>query len=158
MRRVAFILAVLAGAVRFSSLLHAAASSVLYVAATGSDSWSGRLAAPNSGGTDGPLATLEAARAAARKLGKEQPRKIVVQPGRYFLDKTLVLTDEDTGLTIESAPDAGACLIGGRMVTGWKKDGERFYSTSLPGVKEGKWDFRTLTVNGRYCRPANCRI
>ncbi|HLB73884.1 MAG TPA: hypothetical protein VJJ98_07685, partial [Sedimentisphaerales bacterium] len=79
---------------------------------------------------------------------------IVMQPGRYFLDKPLELSDQDTGLTVESAPGAGACLIGGRMITGWKKDGERFYSASLPGVKEGKWDFRTLVVNGRYCRRA----
>ncbi|MBN2268993.1 MAG: right-handed parallel beta-helix repeat-containing protein, partial [Sedimentisphaerales bacterium] len=151
MRRAAFILTALAGSVHCSSLLYAGDSPVLYVATTGSDSWSGRLLAPNNGGTDGPLATLEAARAEARKLGKEQPRSIVLQAGHYFLDKTLELTGEDTGLTIESAPDARACLIGGRMVTGWKKDGERFYSAALPGVKEGKWDFRTLVVNGRYC-------
>ncbi len=121
MTRAVLILIVLAGLVYFSPPLCAGGAAVLYVGGTGSDSWSGRLPAPNGEGTDGPFATLEAACAAARRLGKEQPRTIVVQPGRYFLDKTLELTDEDAGLTIESAPGAGAYLIGGRMGGGWRE-------------------------------------
>jgi hypothetical protein len=128
-----------------------AESAAFFVAANGSDSWSGRLSKPNTEGTDGPCATLQAARDAARKLGEEQQRKIVVQAGRYFLDKTLVLNDKDAGLTIESAPGAEVCLYGGRQIAGWKKDGEKLYSAALPGVKDGKWDFRVLIVNGRYC-------
>lgn len=152
MRKYLLVLTVLVGSIKYPSLLHAdsGAARLLYVATNGNDSWSGMLAAPNSSRTDGPLATLEA----AGKLGKGQPRRIVVQAGRYFLDKTLVLTDKDAGLTIESPPGAKAWLFGGRKVVGWKKDGEKFYSVSLPGVKEGKWDFRTLVVNGRYCRRA----
>ena len=134
--------------------VNSSAAPPLYVATNGSDSWSGLPATPNAGLTDGPLATLEAACEAARKLDKGQSRAVVVQAGQYFLDKTLVLTDKDSGLTIESAAGARACLIGGRKVAGWSKDGERFYSVSLPGVKEGKWDFRALVVNGRYCRRA----
>lgn len=130
------------------------AGATLYVATNGNDSWSGQLPTPNSEGTDGPFATLEDACAEARKLGKGQPRRIVLQEGRYFLDRTLELSGEDTGLTIESASGVKAWLFGGRKVAGWEKDGERFYSASLPGVKEGKWDFRTLIVNGRYCRRA----
>jgi len=156
MGRYVLVLTVLVGSINSSSVLYAdsGAAPALYVATNGSDSWSGLLAAPNSEGTDGPFATLEAACDAARKLGKGQPRRIVVQAGRYFLDKTLVLTDKDAGLTIESPPGAKAWLFGGRKVADWKKDGEKFYSVSLPGVKEGKWDFRALVVNGRYCRRA----
>jgi hypothetical protein len=124
---------------------------LFFVAGNGSDSWSGRLSKPNAEGTDGPFATLQTARDAARKLGKGQNRKIVVQAGRYFLDKTLVLSDKDAGLTIESASGAEVCLYGGRQIAGWKKDGEKLYSAALPGVKDGKWDFRVLIVNGRYC-------
>jgi hypothetical protein len=126
-------------------------SALFFVAGNGSDSWSGRLSKPNTEGTDGPSATLQAARDAARKLGKGQQRKIVVQAGRYFLDRTLALSDEDAGLAIESAPGAEVCLYGGRQIAGWKKDGGNFYSAALPGVKDGKWDFRVLVVNGRYC-------
>jgi len=126
-------------------------SDVFFIATGGNDSWSGRLAEPNSGRTDGPFATLEAACKAARKLGTNRQRRIVVRGGQYLIEKTLVLGAENAGVTIESAPGEKVCLYGGRKVTGWKKDGEKFYSAALAGVKEGKWDFRTLVVNGRYC-------
>jgi len=151
--RSSILLAIVLAGVLVSSPARAAdaESAVFFVAVNGSDSWSGRVSKPNTEGTDGPFATLQTAREAARKLGKEQHRKIVVQAGRYFLDKTLVLNDKDAGLTIESAPGAEVCLYGGRQIAGWKKDGEKLYSAALPGVKDGKWDFRVLIVNGRYC-------
>ena len=39
-----------------------------YVATDGSDSWSGRLPAPNADRSDGPFATLEKARDAIRRM------------------------------------------------------------------------------------------
>ena len=125
--------------------------SVYYVAVNGDDSWSGRVARANAERTDGPLATLEAACKAARTLGTKQQKKIIIQQGQYFFDEPLVLTDRDAGLTIESAPGAKVDIYGGRKVIGWKKDGEKFYSAKLPGVKSGSWDFRALVVNGRFC-------
>ena len=129
-------------------------SGTFYVAPNGNDSWSGRIPQPNADRTDGPFATLSAACRAARTMGTEKPRKVIIQSGQYFLNKPLVLTDKDAGLTIEAAPGANVCLYGGRKVTGWEKDGPKFYSAALPGVKEGKWDFRALIVNGRFCRRA----
>ncbi len=129
-------------------------SGTFFVATNGNDSWSGRIPQPNAKRTDGPFATLHAACRAARKLGIKQPRKVIVRAGRYFFDKPLVLNDKDAGLTIESAPGATVCIYGGREVAGWKKDGEKFYLVTLPRVKEGKWDFRCLVVNGRFCRRA----
>jgi hypothetical protein len=133
-----------------------------FVAVNGNDSWSGRLSGANVERTDGPLATLEAACKAARRLGTQQSRRVVVQGGEYFLDKPLVLTDSDVGLRIESAPGANVCIYGGRKVVGWKIDGEKFYSAKLPGVKactarsrrNKSWDFRAMVVNGRFCRRA----
>jgi len=125
-----------------------------FVAPNGSNSWSGRIPRPNASRTDGPLATLEAACAAARKVDTKVPGKIVVQDGRYFLNKPVVLTDKDSGLTIEAAPWAQVNFYGGREVAGWEKDGEKFYSAALPDVKERNWDFRALVVNGRFCRRA----
>ena len=124
------------------------------VAPNGSDSWSGRKPAPNTDRTDGPFATLATACSAARQMGTKLPRKIVIQQGQYFLNNPLVLTVQDTGLTIEAAAGAKVCLYGGRKITGWKKDGEKFYSAALPDVKQRKWDFRALVVNGRFCRRA----
>jgi len=125
-----------------------------FVAVNGSDSFSGGLPEPNPDRTDGPFATLKAACRAARKANDGQPRKLVIQAGRYLLDEPLELDADDAGLTIESAPGADVCLYGGKKVTGWKKDGERFYSVTLPGVKEGTWDFRALVVSGRFCKRA----
>ena len=122
-----------------------------FVAPNGNDAWSGRLAQPNAERTDGPFATLQAACRAARQGGAGQTRTIVVQQGDYFLDGPVVLTQEDSGLTIEAAPDAEVCLYGGREVSGWELDGDGLYAASLPGVQEGAWDFRALIVNGRYC-------
>jgi len=116
-----------------------------WVTVNGNDSWSGRLSQPNADRTDGPFATLHTACRAARSS------KVIVQAGQYFFDEPLVLDNRNEGLAIESAPGANVCLFGGRKIGGWKKDGEKFYSATLPSVKEGQWDFRALIVNGRYC-------
>ena len=132
--------------------LHASAGgATFFVAPQGNDDWSGHVARPNADETDGPLATLGAACRAARETGAGEPRRIVIQAGAYFLDAPVVLTDKDTGLTIEAASGADVTLYGGRIITEWEKDGGRFYAASLEGVREGRWDFRSLVVNGRYC-------
>ncbi|MHC4426378.1 MAG: right-handed parallel beta-helix repeat-containing protein, partial [Planctomycetota bacterium] len=123
-----------------------------FVAVNGNDSWSGWLPEPNPDRTDGPFATLSAACRAARKPGTRQARKVVVRAGQYFFDKPLVLDQRDAGLTIESAPGASACFYGGKKIASWKKDGEKFYSVELRGVRDKKWDFRALVVNGRFCQ------
>jgi hypothetical protein len=41
-----------------------------YVSLSGNDSWSDRLAEPNSKGTDGPFKTIEKARDAVREMKK----------------------------------------------------------------------------------------
>jgi hypothetical protein len=124
---------------------------VWYVAVNGDDSWSGRIPRANEEVTDGPFATLKAACKAACVLDTKQSRKIIIQEGQYFFNEPLVLTNKDSGLCIESAPGANVCIYGGRKVSDWKKDGEKFYSAELPAVKGGSWDFRALVVNGRFC-------
>ncbi|UCC97749.1 MAG: right-handed parallel beta-helix repeat-containing protein [Phycisphaerales bacterium] len=125
-----------------------------FVAVGGRDSWSGRLPRPNRDQTDGPFATLGAAGLATRKRVAGAPQRIVVQAGRYFLDETLVLDERDSGLTIESAPGADVRLYGGRQITGWENDGDKFYCAELSGIRSREWDFRALVVNGRFCRRA----
>ena len=129
----------------------ASEASKFFVAPTGRDTWSGRLAQPDANRADGPFATLSAACRAARQAGTQQTRTIVVQGGDYFLAEPVVLTPEDSGLIIEAASGTKVCLYGGREVSGWEPDGDGLYAASLPGVKEGTWDFRALIVNGRYC-------
>ena len=59
----------------------------LFVATDGNDSWSGRLPEPNADRSDGPLATLTAARDAVRKLLDHgpvgSPIRVVVRGGTY---------------------------------------------------------------------------
>src|SRR5512133_420501 len=119
-------------------------AATFHVATNGNDAWSGRSAQPDANRTDGPFATLPAACRAARSIGAGLTRTIVVHGGDYFLNEPVTLTHEDSGLTLSTAPGAKACLYGGREVSGWQPDGDGLYAASLPGVREGAWDFRAL--------------
>ncbi len=131
-------LAVLIAVATLTSQLSLAAD--FYIAPAGNDSaWGTR---------DRPLATLAVARDAARKAGTG-PHRIIVMPGDYFLSTTLELDARDNGLTIEAAEAGKSTLYGGRTVSNWRRDGEKFWCADLPGVKEGAWDFRALVVNDR---------
>jgi hypothetical protein len=101
----------------------------------------------NPGTKEKPFATLTKARDAARQLGTNQARRIVVRGGKYY-EVSLTLGPQDSGLTIEAASGEKPILHGGRPVKGWEKDGEKFYAAGLPGVKERTWDFRVLVVDG----------
>jgi len=101
-----------------------------YVSAAGNDSWSGTLAAANTQGSDGPFATLEAARDAVRSC-KQTGRMpaggavVFVRGGVYVGTKTFVLDAGDSG-------DAGSPVIykayekeevrfvGGRAISGFE--------------------------------------
>lgn len=96
-----------------------------------------------------PLATLHAARDAARKLEPGKPRRIVVEAGELFLAEPLVLTPEDSGLTI--AAKGKATLYGGRRIADWAKEGDHLWAAK---VDAAKWDFRMLVVNGRFAARA----
>ena len=110
----------------------------IFVATTGSDA--------NKGSASDPLASLGAAIESARKAGPGNHR-IVIRPGEYFLAVPVELDARDNGLTIEADNSGKVILYGGNLVTGWKRDGEKFWSADLPGVKEGEWDFRAIVVN-----------
>ncbi|HOZ45237.1 MAG TPA: right-handed parallel beta-helix repeat-containing protein [Candidatus Hydrogenedentes bacterium] len=127
------------------------AADTFFVAPRGNDAWSGRMAEPNEAGTDGPFASLSAARDAARALAPGERRRIVMLSGEYFFETPVMLNASDNGLTIEAAPNAEVTLYGGRRISGWAKWEEDLYAVDLPGVKDGTWDFRSLVVNGRYC-------
>ena len=97
------------------------------------------------------VASIEAGLEAARQ---SDAKTIEVAPGEYFVERTIVLDSRDNGVTIRAKEAGKSILFGGRKISGWQKDGENFYAAQLPEVKEGKWDFRTLVVNGRMCSRA----
>ena len=116
-------------------------TTTVYVSPRGDDRQDGTRARP--------FATLERAVAACRNAGARGAR-IRLSGGNYFA-VSVALTAEDSGLTIEPVDNEAPMLYGGRPITAWRPDGDRFYVADLPGVREGTWDFRSLMVNGRYC-------
>lgn len=103
---------------------------VLTVAPNGNDAWSGTRATPNRARTDGPLATLEGARDAIRKLKQAGGLPaggvtVEVRGGTYELARPLALTAEDAGtpeapITYQARPGEEVRLVGGKMLRGWQ--------------------------------------
>ncbi len=95
----------------------------------------------------GPINTPQAARDAARAAPK--PVRIVISDGVYPLTEGLTLGTEDSQVTWEAAPDAKPVFTGGKVITGWQKVNPGLWKVSLPEVKEGKWFFEQLWINGQ---------
>ena len=131
-----------------------------HVATNGDDRWSGRLAAPNAEGTDGPLATLAAARDAIRRLkhglggALDRPVAVLVRGGTYPMAAPLQLSGGDSGtalcpITYAAYPGEKPILSGGRTIAGWKPFKDGIYCAHLPDVRAGLWWFRQLFCDGR---------
>lgn len=105
----------------------------------------------NPGTHERPFASLTTARDAARKVGVQELRTIVMTEGRYYQNEPLVLTPLDNGLTIRAASGTRPVIYGGKRIAHWQPDGDRFYAAALPEDRRGEWDFRVLVVNDRYC-------
>lgn len=96
----------------------------LYVSPDGNDNWSGTLSAVNESRTDGPLATIEAARDAVRKMKDDAGLPdggvcVMVMPGAYRLERALQFTDQDSGTNekpvVYCAAEIGTAVISGGM-------------------------------------------
>ncbi|NQU43755.1 right-handed parallel beta-helix repeat-containing protein [bacterium] len=137
--------------------------SVIFVSPKGKDSWSGALAKPEADGSDGPLASLAAARNAARESRRKNPGEAVeiqLREGMWRLEETLVLGPEDSGsreapVTWRNSPGEKAVLSGARIVKGWKRldypvaglseaARQNVWVADLPDARDGKWVFSVL--------------
>ena len=135
------------------------APGVFFVATNGNDQWSGRLPAPNRKGTDGPFATLPCALKTIRELRQQHDSAagrpsltVFVGGGLYCAEAPIVLTPEDSDLVLAAYPGQKPVLSGGRPVTGWKEvtvQGKKLWAANIPSVRDGKWYFRELWVNGQ---------
>lgn len=128
----------------------------LYISTQGRDSWSGKLSKPNLEGTDGPFATIQAARDMIRKLRASgrlsNTVKVMLRGGSYAIKEPILFNEDDSWpVTYSSYPGEKAVIDGGEKIVGWKtskKEGITLWSADLPDVAAGKWYFRELFVNG----------
>jgi len=135
-----------------------------FVSPQGRDSWSGRVSQPNADRSDGPFATLRAARDAVRRLKKHRPKegpiRVLIRGGVYRVQKPFVLTAEDSGsrrspVVYAAYPGETPVVSGGVPITGWKRQpNSPLWTAVLPKVRSGEWSVRQLFVNGRRCVPA----
>jgi hypothetical protein len=144
------------------TLAFVAVNTAFYVAPDGRDEWSGTRPTPNRSRTDGPFATLGRAIDAIRQLkarggGKlDRPVTVFIKGGNYFLDEPLTFTPDDSGtkecpITFKNYKGERVVISGGRAITGWKEvvvEGKRLWAAEIPEVKEGKWFFRELWIDG----------
>ena len=123
---------------------------VYYVAPGGSDRDSGKLAAP--------FATLEHARDVVRALKHPgAPVTVYLRGGTYTLAAPLHFTPEDSGtaeapITWAAYKDERPVISGGRAIAGWKEatvQGKHLWVAEVPEVRDGKWYFHELWMNGR---------
>ena len=129
----------------------------LYVSPTGKDSWTGKLGEVNADKTDGPLATLGAARNAIREMKRSgklaRPVIVFLRGGRYPLAEPLVFGPDDSApVTYAAFPGETPILDGGRLIENWRQEqvnNKTCWVADLPEVAAGTWYFRELFVDGQ---------
>lgn len=132
---------------------------MLYIAKDGNDTWRGNIPAPNTDRTDGPLATLEGARNSIRNMkinGQlSSPVTVQVRGGTYYLENTFVLEPQDSGskecpIAYMAYPGENVIISGGRQLNAqWTTYRGEIKVCTIPDVRQGKWYFRSLFVNGK---------
>ena len=121
-------------------------SAEFYVQPTGDDA--------NPGTKARPFATLTRARDAVRAAKSKGPVTVWVREGVYRLREPLVFGPADSGtedgpITYSAYPGEKPVISGGEVITGWKRSGDGLWTVEIPAVKQGKWNFRQLFVNGQ---------
>ena len=123
-----------------TSCIKADAALNIYVSPQGSDRWSGRNAAPAAKGSDGPLATLDAARNAVRAARKKpgDAATVWLRRGVYSRETTLELTAQDSNTTYRAYKDEEVRIIGGREVKDWSPVTDQSILSRLDAAARGK--------------------
>ncbi|MBY5455923.1 right-handed parallel beta-helix repeat-containing protein (plasmid) [Rhizobium beringeri] len=120
------------------------ARTIFYVSPDGRDTWSGLLPTSDDQGGDGPFASIEKARDAAREKGGTNI--IALGKGDYYLTQPIVFDARDKGLILTERCNEAPILHGGQRVLDWTRQADGRWTAPLklpPG--EGVGD---LFVNG----------
>jgi hypothetical protein len=125
----------------------------IFVSPEGNDAWSGNLETVNSGHTDGPLASLNGARLALRRLPRPftEVVEVIFASGTYRLAEAVAFTAEDSGeagkqVTYAAAPGATVVFSGGQSLPPFEPSGNGRWTLSLPANTER---FEQLWVGDR---------
>ena len=114
-----------------------------YVAPNGNDAWTGGRETPNPGKTDGPFATLERARSAARSA-IATPREnfagvhVYMKGGTYPLKESFVLTREDSRVEYSAWKAEPVRIVGGLEVKDWKPVNDEAILSRMDPACRGK--------------------
>jgi hypothetical protein len=92
-----------------------------------------------------PVASL----ARAIEISQQGTGNCIVAGNGIYFNTNATLSAVDSGLKIIAAKGAKPKFYGGVQVTGWHVEGD-FWVANVPGVKEGKVDFRSLIVNEQF--------
>ncbi len=157
----------LLGAVIFFNILVMCTSDIstlkfglkMYVSTTGNNNWSGKLQQPNPDMTDGPFATLEAARDAIRKMkeSKTLPEgniAVEIREGIYELPGTFELETKDGGTDSLSRviyygqKGREVRLVGGKNLKRWQLVTDKEVLDKFGPEVRGKIYQSDLTANG----------
>lgn len=134
-----------------------------FIAPNGNDEWSGRLSEPTSDNSDGPFATLDAARTKVREYisdGLSHPLTVWIRGGEYMLDSTIIFGPEDSGtknfpIHYRAFPHENPVFTGGKKLDNWIKSqngppgvsdaaqGNLWYY-EIPEEHKGEWQITTL--------------
>jgi len=125
----------------------------LFVSPRGNDAWSGTLADPDAGKTDGPLSTLAGARDKLRSLKQQGTLAdgaiVSIAEGVYTIETPVEFTPDDSGSAtapiVYRAKPGTAIVSGGRILSGWKAEGN-LWACSL--ADHSGWNPESLYVNG----------
>ena len=138
------------GILSFLSFTLAAQELNFYVSETGNDASDGT--SPTTA-----FATIEKAKQAVR-LAKENNKNtpsvnVFIKGGDYRFSQPLVFKPEDSGtekmqITYQAMTGEKVQISGGKKISGWKKGKNGIWQTSIPEVKDGKWYFQQIWVNG----------
>jgi len=127
-----------------------------YIAPDGDDAASGTT-------VDQPFRTLAQARDAVRQLKQDgrldKPVTVHLRGGTYTITEPLVLETGDSGtqthpVVYRAYKDERPVVSGGRKIAGWQQGPGDIWSVTVPEVREGRWRFRQLYVNGRQYQRA----
>ena len=121
-----------------------------YVSPRGNDGDKGK-------GTRGePFRTISRARDEVRKLvaaGLKKDVHVWLRGGTYELREPLTFTSADSGsneysINYAAYKNEKPIVSGGQTIGGWTKGAGKLWTTTIPDVKNGGWNFRQLFVNG----------